>query len=215
MKRLLIILVFFGLINQNYAQQIKVFPHLLFSSYQNFHSGMGYGLGYEFVLKSENKLGFGFTHSFNPTAYSYVFGSDADGMDYYRAVKPKNNMLSFSIYYVANIYKSDKSSFFFGPKVVMNYFNINETITERRADEIDTYTYTSKSRENNKIGLGLALEYQRNVLSDKLFLSFSAEPEIIYFSKFGLTGSNAPPLIGWLSFKLNILFILPKRNKTE
>jgi hypothetical protein len=210
MKKLLILIALFGLINQNYAQQLKIAPLFSVSSYQKFLSGLGYGIGYEVYLKSDNKLGFSFEHSINPTDYNYVFGSDADGMDYHRAVKPQNQKFSFSIYYGITVYKSDKSSFYFGPKFGINYFYLNERITERRADEIDTYTCTSKSWKNNKIGLGLVLEYERKVLNDRLSLSFTTEPEFIFLTKFGLVGSSAPPLVGFLTFKLNILFNLQK-----
>jgi len=215
MKKLLIIIALFGMINQNYAQQLKIFPLFSVSSYQKFLSGVGYGIGYEVYLKSHNKTGLSFEHSINPTDYTYVFGSDADGKDYHRAVKPKNQKFSFSTYYSFNLYNSNKSNFFLGAKFGINYFKINEKITERQSDEIDTHTYTSRSWKNNKIGLGLTLEYERKVLDDKLSLSFTTEPAFIFLSKFGLIGSSVPPLVGFLTFKLNILFNLQKSFGTS
>ena len=206
-----------SLLNQISAQQIKVFPIFSVSSYQKFHTSIGYGIGYDIVSKSKNKFGFTFSQSFNSTDYSYIFSSDADGKDYYRDVKPKNKKLTFSTCYSFNIYNSPKSDFFIGPKIGINYFKINESIVERQVNESETQSYTNNYWENNKIGLGLSLEYERNVLSDKLSLSFSTEPELIFFTKFALKGSSdpPPPIIGCLSFNLNVIFNLTKSKTTE
>jgi hypothetical protein len=59
-----------GLLNQIPAQRIKVFPVILVSSYQKYHSNIGYGFGYEIVSK-KNKLGFTFSQSFNHSDFSY------------------------------------------------------------------------------------------------------------------------------------------------
>jgi hypothetical protein len=45
-----------GLLNQIPAQRIKVFPVILVSSYQKYHSNIGYVFGYEIVSKTKNKL---------------------------------------------------------------------------------------------------------------------------------------------------------------
>jgi len=215
MKKLFLIIISLGLLNQIPAQQIKVFPVLSVSSYQKYLSNIGYGFGYEIASKTKNKFGFTFSQSFNPTDYSCIFSSDADGKDYYRDVRPKNQKLSFSTCYSFNIYKNPKSDFFIGPKIGINYFKINESIVEREVNENETKTYTSNFWENNKIGLGLSFEYERNVLSDKLFLSFSTEPDLIFFTKFGLMGSSEPFIIGCLSFNLNIILNLTKRETTK
>jgi hypothetical protein len=215
MKKLFLIVISLGLLSQISAQQIKVFPVFSVSSYQKFHASIGYGIGYDIISKSKNKLGFTFSQSFNSTDYSYIFSSGADGKDYYRDVKPQNQKLSFSTCYSFNIKNSPKSDFFIGPKIGINYFKINESIVEREVNESETQSYTNKYWENNKIGLGLSLEYERNVLSDKLSLSFSTEPELIFFSKFGQMGSSEPPIIGYLSFNLNVIFNLTKSKSTE
>ena len=56
MKKLFLIVISFGLLSQISAQQIKVFPVFLVSSYQNFHASIGYGIGYDIISKSKNKL---------------------------------------------------------------------------------------------------------------------------------------------------------------
>lgn len=204
-----------GLLNQISAQQIKVFPVFLVSSYQKFHSSIGYGIGYEIVSKSKNKFDFSFSQCFNSTDYSYIFSSDAVGKDYHRDVKPKNQKLSFSTCYSFNIDKNPKCDFFIGPKIGINYFKTNESIVEREVNKSETKSYTINYWENNKIGLGLSLAYERNVLSNKLSLSFSTEPELIFLTKFGLMGSSVPPIIGCLSFNLNVILNLTKRETTE
>ena len=206
MKKLFSIIISFVLLNQISAQVITLSPVLAVSNYQKFHTSLGYGIGYDILLKSQDKLGFTFSQHFNSKDYSYVFSSDADGQDYDREVNPKNQKLSLSACYSFNVSKNQKYGFFVGPKIGLNYFKMNEFIVERH--ESETQSFTQKYWENNKIGLGLSLEYERDILSDKLSLSFSTEPELIFFTKFGLMGSSDPPLIGWLNFNLNVMFNL-------
>lgn len=213
MKKIFLIIISFLLINQVSAQVIRISPIFSISSFQKFHTSIGYGIGYDLLLKSKNKLGFTFSQNFNTKDYSYVFSSDADGQDYNREVNPKNQKLSLSASYRFDVSKNPKYGFFVGPKIGLNYFKINEFIVERH--ESETQSFTQNYWENNKIGLGLSLEYERNILSDKLSLSFSTVPELIFFTKFGLMGSSDPPLIGWLNFNLNVMFNLSKSKLTE
>jgi len=215
MKHLLVIIMSLGLLYQSSAQVIKVQPVFSVSSYQKFHSAFGYGIGYELLTKSNNKLSLTFSQCFNANDYSYIFSSGADGHDYYRDVSPQNQRLSFSTSYSFNLCDRPKSGFFAGPKIGINYFKINESILEREVNENVFHSKTYNYWENNKIGLGLILEYERNILSDKLSLSFSTEPELIFLTVPGLKGSSDPPVTAWLSFNLNIMFNLTKSRKTE
>ena len=214
MKKVFLIIITFGLLNQLSAQEIKIFPTYAISSYQNFKSGIGYGIGYNLILKSNNKLGFAFTQRFNNTAYNYTESSLNDGMAYHRNVIPKNQWITFSSTYSWNISKTQKSNLYLGPKIGFNYFKMNEIIVSNRVNETITSTYNSKYSVNNKFGLGLSLEYERKV-SDKVSLAFAVEPELIAFYISERVGTSEPAGITNINFNFNVNFNFAKSKIKE
>ena len=213
MKKLfLIITSFLVLMNQLTAQEITVSSVFSHSSYIKYENNIGYQIGYNQAINSKSRLGFSFSQSFNTRDYNYTFFSSANGRNYYREVKPSNQRLTFSVAYTYDILNSEKSKLFIGPVVGLNYFRIKEVIVESPVDVNEIYDYTSNYRENNKIGTGLLLKYEREVLSDKISVFVSTAPELIFFSKSGLEGSSNPVMIGMVNFNLGLNFNM-KKNK--
>ena len=215
MKKLSFIVLTFLLLNQLSAQEIKVSPIFSISSYAQFNTSIGYGIGFTPASTSKNKLGLAFSQSFNYFDYSYKFFSDGDGKKQIRDVSPKNQSLTFSVNYGFNILKREKYDFLIGPKIWLNYFKVNETIVYTYENETETHSFSQNYWAKNKIGLGCILEYQRKVFADKLSLSFSTEPELVFYSKVGVMGGSDPYFIGWISFNLNVIFNLAKSKTVE
>ncbi|MDA3943604.1 MAG: hypothetical protein PF694_08715 [Bacteroidetes bacterium] len=212
MKKIIGFLLALGFVVQLSAQAVKVMPVFSMSGYEKYHTNFGYGIGYDLLLKSQDKLSFTFTHSFNMGDYSTLFLSDADGRAYHRDIKPKNQRISIAAIYSFKLLSRSRYALFIGPKLGINYFGINESIVERRLDENEPYAYRLEYWEFNKIGLGFSLAYERKLIADKLSLTLSTEPDMIFFSKFGLMGSSVPPLIGFLSFQLKFVLYLGSKQ---
>lgn len=206
MKKIILLLTFFIFLNQTItiAQEIVVSSTFSNSSFNKFRNNIGYGIGYNQSINSKSRLGFAFSQSFNNTDYNYTFKSDADGIEYYREVKPENLKLTFSICYGYNILKTSKSNLYIGPKLGLSYFKVDELGTQRPTNEIDNSEYYSNYWDNNKIGIGLMIEYDRKIISDNISVFLSTEPEIIKYSRFGLDGSSDPTLIGLINFNLGL-----------
>jgi hypothetical protein len=207
MKRsILLIITSLFLLNQLKAQEITITPIFTLGSYHKFQNNFGYAVGYNQLIKPNSRLGFTFSHSFNNTDYNYTFISDADGINYYREVKANNQRLTFSVNYSFNILKSQKSKLFIGPKSGINYFKIEENGTEKPSNENTTNEYYRNYWRTSKIGTGLLLEYERRIFSDNISVFVSVEPEVIFFSQFGLMDSSDPTMIGFVNFNLGIKF---------
>ena len=191
------------------AQEIAVSSAFSHSSYNKFKNNIGYEIGYNQFIKLNSRLGFTFSHSFNNADYNYIFMSDADGIGYYRDVKPNNQRMTFSINYSFNLLNKQQSKFYIGPKFGLNYFNVREFVDERPVNDTENYQYNINYWETNKIGIGLLLEYERNIFSDNISVFFSTEPEVIVFSRFGLVGSRVPVMmVGGINFNLCFNFNL-------
>jgi hypothetical protein len=196
------------------AQEIAVSSTFSHSSYNKFKNNFGYEIGYNQFIKLKSRLGFTFSQSFNNAEYNYIFNSPGDGIDYYRDVKPKNQKITISINYGFNILNKQQTKFYIGPKFGLNYFHIRENIDERPVNETESNQYNRNYWENNKIGIGLLLEYERKV-SDKISVFLSTVPEVIFFSKFGLKGSGDDTIIGLISFNLGIKFNVKNQKDIE
>lgn len=206
MKKIFLLIAYIIFLNQmtTNAQEIAVSSIFSHSSYEKFQNNFGYEIGYNQYINSNNRLGFAFSHCFNNTDYNYIFVSDADGIDYYREVKPINQKMTFSINYGFNILNKNKSNFYLGSKISLNYFKINEIGTERPLNENDAYEYKRNYWNTNKMSIGLLLEYDRKIISENISVFFSTEPEIVFYSRFGLIGSSDPTMIGFINLNLGL-----------
>ena len=192
------------------AQQIYVSSTFAHSSFDKFKNNIGYEIGYLQPIQLKSRLGFSFSQSFNNTAYSYTYFSDGNGKTYHRNVQPKNQKLEFSLEYSFNILNNAKSSFFIGPRLGLNYFKMNESIIERLVNDDKEFIYNSKDRENHKVEIGLLLEYERKVFSNKFSVFVSTKPEVVFYGQFESKGGSNPFLIGLIDFNLGIKYNLKK-----
>lgn len=207
MKRPFVLTFLLILLNQMIsAQEIALSTTFSHSSYNKFKNNIGYEVGYNQFVKLNSRMGFGFSHSFNNTDYSYIFMSDADGMDYHRAVKPNNQKLTLSFNYSFNVLNRQQSKFYIGPKLGLNYFHVREFVDESPVNSMDSYQYHSNHWETNKLGIGVLLEYQRNVFTENISVFISSEPEVIFYSQFGLVGSSAPVMVACINFNLGFKY---------
>lgn len=208
MKKLVFLILTFVWLNQStlISQSFSASSTFSIGSYNKFNNSIGYELTYSIPIKSKSRFGLSFAQSFTVFDYEYTFFSDAYGQEYYRDVKPKNQRLTFSVDFAVDVLHKEKSSFYLGSRLGLNYFNINEIVSERRANENDEHDYTNKYSEINKIGIGLILEYERKVFSEKISFFATTQPELIFYSKFWVVGSSDPYLIGMIDFKIGMRF---------
>ena len=206
MKKYLLLIASLILINQvtAVAQEITVSASYSHGSYDKFLNNPGYELGYNQYINSRNRIGVTFSQSFYYTGYNYDFMSDADGRDYYREVEAENQRLVFSVNYGFDILNNTRSGLYIGPKLGLNYFKVNETGTERLSNESDVHEYKADYRNNNRLGVGLLLEYDRKIFSDNIYLFFSTAPEVVFYSNFGLMGSSDPTMVGFINVNLGL-----------
>ena len=203
---LLILSIVFLVQTITFAQEIAISTVFSHGNYDKFKNNIGYEIGYNQLFNSKSKIGVSFSHCFNNTDYNYIFMSDADGIDYYREVKPKNRKLNVSVSYGFNLLKKELSGFYIGPVLGLNYFKINEIGTERAVNENNEYEFKQNYWKTNKLNVGFMIEYSRRIISDNISLFFSTKPELIFYSKFGLDGSSTPPVVGFIHFNLGLKF---------
>lgn len=195
------------------AQEIAVSSVFSINSYDKFNYSLGYEIGYNQYFKTNSRLGFTFSQSFRNAAYNYTFISDADGKDYYREVDANNQWLAISVNYCFDVLKRQRSKLFIGPELGLNYFKIKENGTQHTSIETEDSKYSSNYWDTNKIGLGLLLEYDQKIVSDKISLFFSTNPEVIFYSGTGLKGSSNPVVVGAINFNLGLSFNLDKKTE--
>ncbi len=203
---LLILFIVFLVQTITFAQEIAISTVFSHGNYDKFKNNIGYEIGYNQLFNSKSKIGVSFSHCFNNTDYNYIFMSDADGIDYYREVKPKNRKLNVSVSYGFNLLKKELSGFYIGPVLGLNYFKINEIGTESAVNENNEYEFKQNYWKTNKLSVGLMIEYSRRIISDNISLFFSTKPELIFYSKFGLDGSSTPPVVGFIQLNLGLKF---------
>jgi hypothetical protein len=215
MRKIFLIIIALTFCYQSNAQEIKVLSTFSVSGYDYFQQNVGFGIGYDHIIQSKNKLGFTFYQSFNRSDYSYVFESESDGKNYFREVSPNNQRITFSVNYSFWLAGTRKSKFYISPVLGLNSFRLNETGTEKVVNETtEAYPYKSDCWESYKPGIGLSFEYERQIISDKILLSISAHPELIFFSWFGLKGSTTSPILGFINFHLTLKYNMVKdKNK--
>ncbi len=217
MKKLFLLFISFLFLGQVtlIAQEITVSSIFSHGSYDKFKNNIGYQIGYNQYINSDSRIGFAFSQGFYYSEYNYIFMSDADGVDYYRAVKSENQMITFSLNYGFNILNRNKTNFYIGPKLGLSNYEVDEYGTERPVNENDAHEYKCAYRETNKVSIGLLLEYDRKIISNNFYVFFSTEPEITFYSRFGLLGSTAPVMIGFINFNLGLKVNLSNSTETE
>jgi hypothetical protein len=186
------------------AQEISVSSSYIYSDYDKFSNSVGYEIGFNQYFQSNNRLGIAFSHSFKNADYDYIFASGSDGITYYTEVEAENRIIAVSISYAFNVLNKNKSSLYIGPKLGLSYFKVNEIGTRRPVNEIDDTVYYQKDWDNNKISTGFLLEYKRKIISDNISIFISTNPEVVFYSRFGLDGSSAPTLIGLINSNLGL-----------
>ncbi len=197
------------------AQEILVSSIFSHSDYNKFQNNIGYQIGYNQHINSKNRLGLTFLHIFYYTDYNYILMSNANGIDYYIEAMPKNQKMTLSINYGFNILNKNKSNLYIGPKLGLSYFKIDEIGTERPKNENNAHKYKRNYWKTNKISIGLLLEYDRRIISDNVSVFFSTEPEIVFYSRFGLVCSSLPPLIGLINLNLGLKVALNSHKEIE
>lgn len=207
MRKIILFIFTLSLYSNSVAQDIKISSSYSISSYLKYKNNFGYGIGFIKSLKTNNRLGLAFSHSFNNSRYQHEFFSDAYGIEYYREVTPSNQLITFSIDYCINTLYNQKSRFLIGPRITLNYFFVNEIIDERLVNKTEEYRYNLVYWQNNKIGIGLIFEYQRRI-AENMFVCISVEPEAVFLTRFDLVGSSEPPVVGFINFNLGINYKL-------
>ncbi len=105
---------------------------------------------------------------------------------------------------------------FIGAEIGLSFFIINEkvkqTVTTRLGD-ISSGNYSSNYSVNNRIGVGMLIEYAlKDIILKRISTSISLHPEITNYRNFWLKGTNDPALIGWLNFNVGITYSLTKNR---
>ena len=213
MKKIIILIAILCSVIQLSGQEISFFTTYSGSDYNKFQSNYGYGFGYNHYIKSNNKLGFTFHHSFCNSNYSEIYGSLIDGIStYIKKVEPVNQRVSFKVNYAFKIVNYLKSSLYIGPEIGINYYFINEQIHRLENENLSVDDYQSQYSKNNKIGMGFLIEFElKEVISKQISISLSTHPGITSLEKCGLDGSYGPCLIGWMNFNFGIKYNL--KNK--
>ncbi|MCD4772392.1 MAG: hypothetical protein K8R41_03295 [Bacteroidales bacterium] len=213
MKKIISIILILSSVLQLSAQELEFFTTYSGSDYNKFQSNYGYGFGYNHYIKSNNKFGFTFQHSFCNSNYSEIYSSLIDGIStYIKKVEPENQRIVIKMNYAFKIVNYPKSSLYIGPEIGINYFLIKEQIHRLENENLNAGDYQSQYSRNNKIGMGFLIEFElKEIISKRISISLSTHPEITSFDKCGLDGVYSKCLIGWLNFNFGIKYNL--KNK--
>lgn len=189
----------FVVVIQLSGQEIEFFGHYSGSNYNKYQNNFGYGLGYNHITKSGNKLGFVFQHSFCNNNYSEIYPSSEDGIStYIMDIDAKNQRLAFKMNFGFKVVRNPKSSLFIGPEIGINYFFINEQVTRYENVQISAANYQSEYSMKNKFGLGFLVEFElKEIISERISMFLIINPEITGFEKSNIDGSHLKSTIWW------------------
>ena len=212
MKKTILLITILSSMAHLSAQEIELFANYSSSNYNKFQNSIGYGIGYHHIIKSKNKIGLSFQHSFCNTNYSEIYPSLEDGVStYIEKVDPKNQRIAFKMNYAFKLVNNPKSSLFIGPELGINYFFINEHIQRFENELLNAGNYHWESSRTNKFGFGFLIEFElKEVITKGMSISSSIHPEITSFEKNGIDGSYLPYSIRWLNFNFGIKYKLKK-----
>lgn len=212
MKKLILALFILSSFVRLSGQELEFFGHYSGSSYNKFQNNIGYGLAYNHITKSENRIGFIFQHSFFNRNYSDIHRSNEDGIStYILDIDAKNRRIALKMNYAFKIVNKPRSSLFIGPEISLNYFFVNEQVTRYENEGISAANYQSEYTEKNRFGFGFLLEFElKEIISERISISSSVHPEIISYQNAGLVGTYSPDFIGWLNFNLGFKYRLKK-----
>ena len=194
------------------AQEIELFATYSGSNYNKFQNNIGYGIGYQHIIKSKNKIGFSFQHSFYNINYSEIYPSSEDGIStYINKVDPKNQRIAFKVNYAFKVLNNPKSSLFIGPEIGINYFFMNEHVQRYENEFLNAGYYHWEYSRKNKFGFGFLIEFElKEIITKRMSISSSIHPEITSFEKNRIEGSHLPSYIRWLNFNLGLKYKLTK-----
>jgi len=203
---LLISLSFF--IIQTSGQEIDFNLSYSNSSLIKFKNAIGFDIGFSKITKKENKIGFLVSNSFNSFNYDWIRTDISDPRQYIiMDIKPDSYSLSLQGYYCYHIYKNDNAAVFLGPIINLNYFKIYESIHQLPSGTRTEMSYDENDWVNNKIGIGLLLEYEiRKVIKDCFDLTYSLNPMIGSFEHFPAMGSIDPWFYLSINFKIGLSY---------
>ena len=199
-----------------FGQELELQGTYSVSTFKRFQNNFGCGIGYNHFLTPRNRLGFFINYYMNSILYHDSYTSTSDLSRIVKDVQPHNQQVAIKINYSYNLLKSIKSMLFIGAELGLNYFIINEkgeqTVTTRWGNT-SSGDYSSNYSVNNRIGVGMLIEYElKNIILKRISTSISLHPEITSYRNFGLTGTSDPALIGWLNFNIGIKYSLTKNR---
>ena len=186
----------------SFGQQFVINGSFSSGSVKHYNKTYGFGIGYENLLKSQNKLGIYLGYSNFSKKYNDII--KPDGVEYkISTIEPNNKRIGLSLNYSFTLINNQNSKLFIGPSIGINYFFVNENTF----GEYNESNYQVEKFFLNKIGAGFIMEFEMyEVFSKRINLAFSLNPEITSFEKFYSMGSNYSWFIGWLNFNLGLKY---------
>lgn len=194
------------------------------NSNNDFKNTPGYKVGYNFNSKTSNRLSIMFLHSIKTANYDDIkIDVSTNGPllpeYYFDRIQSNNQKISLEFNYSYRLINNQYSSLLIGSELSLNYFIIEkktERVYYRPFDSfIKEYSYNSKYYKNNRIGLGLVLEFEiKSVIFNHLNIFSRLNPEIINYGRFvQLDGGWCDPWItGWININLGIRYNLNKKE---
>ncbi|HRZ97081.1 MAG TPA: hypothetical protein P5084_05955 [Paludibacter sp.] len=211
MKRIFLIVIIINFFSSvTFGQEIELKGIYAGSSSKRYNMNIGYGIGYYQNLKSKNRLGISITHHFSNRPYDDIHISTEDGIStFIEKIEPNNQRIAVKMNYAFKLVDNPKSSIFLGPEFGLNYFLLRKKYYRIANENISGGTFTSSFNLNNRPSLGFLFEFElKEIISEKISLYLSLNPEITSFLNFGMMGGYDPYFVGWMNSNFGIRYLI-------
>ena len=214
MKRIAFFFVIITTTASLHSQNFQVFGNYSGSNYKKFQDNFGYGLGYQYNIKSKSKIGINLQYSLCSLHYDEIYPSLADGVStFIEKVHPQNERITLKLNYVLKLINNSHSSLFIGPEIGLNYFFLDETIQRYENERLEAGNYKNEYSRKNKFGYGLMIELEiKEIIMESISIYTSVHPEITSFEKPDIEGSRLPSSIRWINMNLGIRYKMKNRD---
>jgi hypothetical protein len=194
----LFILILAALATNSFGQAIEINTNYSFSNTTTFKNNYGIGIGYNQHLKSGDRVSLGINTCYNERIYDDVYGDAASMYLFIERIKSENYHYGINLSYGFNLVNNLKSSLFIGPKLGLNYSNVNQKITRYEYEDILAKDYETHYKFKNRIHTGILIEYEiKEVVFEDLSTFMSIQPELCIY----------PVKQGWLIFNIGIRYL--------
>ncbi len=219
MKRTIICYLILHFSTVLFGQEIEVKGIYAASSLNKFNNSFGCGIGYNGFVKPKSRIGFFLEYLYNCFPYEDRYTSDADLTKYIDEVRPNNHKIAVKFSCSFRILNKSKSLLFIGPEFGLILFIINEKVERAKVTPAGLISYEYQGSDyfvKPTTSLGFLLEYElKEIIAHKISVFVSVHPELSGYETFGMKGSSAPAVVGWLNAEIGFKYNFSRKENNK